>query len=54
MLKIIVCVKAVPDPAQADKTRINPETGNLIRGDLPLVINPLDRNALEAALELSK
>jgi electron transfer flavoprotein beta subunit len=50
MLSIVVCVKAVPDLTQADKIRIDPDTKALTRHDIPLVINPLDRNALEAAL----
>ena len=50
MLSIVVCVKAVPDPQEADKIRIDPVTKTLARHDIPLVINPLDRNALEAAL----
>jgi electron transfer flavoprotein alpha/beta subunit len=50
MLRIVVCVKAVPDPNQENKIRIDPVSRNLVRGDVPLVINPLDRFALEAAL----
>jgi len=50
MLSIVVCVKAVPDLTLADKIRIDPDTKTLTRHDIPLVINPLDRNALEAAL----
>ncbi len=50
MLSIVVCVKAVPDLNEAGKIRIDPETKTLTRHDIPLVINPLDRNALEAAL----
>ncbi|NJD59686.1 MAG: electron transfer flavoprotein subunit beta [Anaerolineales bacterium] len=52
MLKIVVCVKAVPDPNKADKVRIDPKTKRLNRVDIPLVINPLDKHALEAALQL--
>ena len=51
MISIIVCVKAVPDLSEADKIRINPVTKTLTRHDIPLVINPLDRNALEVALQ---
>jgi electron transfer flavoprotein beta subunit len=50
MKDIIVCVKAVPDPQDADKIKINPKTKTLSRSDIPMVINPLDRNAMEAAL----
>jgi electron transfer flavoprotein beta subunit len=50
MLSIVVCVKAVPDPKETDKIKIDPVTKSLTRLDMPLVINSLDRNALEAAL----
>ena len=54
MLSIVVCVKAVPDLNQADKIRIDPVTKTLPRHDIPLVINPLDRNALEFALKFKE
>jgi len=54
MLNIIVCVKAVPDPNEACNIRIDPETGTLLRCDVPMVINPLDKNAMEAALQLKR
>lgn len=54
MYSIVVCVKAVPDPNEADKIRINPATKTLSRHDIPLVINPLDRNALEIALQIKE
>jgi len=50
MLKIVVCVKAVPEPKAAEELKIDPVTKALARMDIPLVINSLDRNALEAAL----
>ncbi len=50
MLRIIVCVKAVPDPNETDKIKVDPVTKTLPRQDIPLVINPLDQHALEAAL----
>jgi len=50
MLRIVVCVKAVPEPKAAEELKIDPVTKALARLDIPLVINPLDRNALEAAL----
>jgi electron transfer flavoprotein beta subunit len=49
-LRIVVCVKAVPEPEAAEELKIDPVTKSLARLDIPLVINPLDRNALEAAL----
>ena len=50
MLRIVVCVKAVPEPKAAEELKIDPVTKSLTRMDMPLVINPLDQNALEAAL----
>lgn len=54
MLKIVVCVKAVPDAKEEHKIRIDPVTRALTRADVPLVLNPLDRNALEAALQIKE
>ncbi len=53
-MNIVVCVKAVPDPKEMCKIKIDPATKTLMRGEVPLVINPLDRHALEAALELKQ
>lgn len=53
-MRIVVCAKAVPDPKQEHKIKIDPVSRNIVRGDVPLVINPLDRNALEAALLLKE
>ena len=52
MLNIVVCVKAVPDPKEACNIKIDPQTKTLLRCDVPLVVNPLDKNAMEAALQL--
>jgi electron transfer flavoprotein beta subunit len=52
MLKVVVCVKAVPDPEEADQIRIDPVTKSLTRADVPLVLNALDKNAVEAALQI--
>jgi electron transfer flavoprotein beta subunit len=54
MLNVVVCVKAVPDPKEADRIRIDPVTKALTRADVPLVLNPLDKNAMEAALKLKE
>lgn len=48
-MKIIVCVKQVPDTTEI---KINPETGTLIRDGVPSILNPDDANALEQALEV--
>ena len=52
MKSIVVCVKAVPDLSEADKIKIDPVTKALTRHDIPLVVNPLDRNGLEVALQI--
>ena len=52
MLKIVVCVKAVPDPKEACNIKIDPNTKTLLRCDVPMVLNPLDKNALEVALQI--
>lgn len=49
MLNILCCIKQVPD---VDLVRMDPETGSLIRTGVPAMLNPLDANALEAALEI--
>jgi len=54
MLRIVVCVKAVPDPEEASNIRIDPVTRTLLRCDIPLVMNPLDKHAMEAALQLKE
>jgi electron transfer flavoprotein beta subunit len=54
MLRIIVCVKAVPESKAAERLKIDPVTKSLPRLDIPLEINPLDRNALEVALQLKE
>lgn len=51
MLKTLVCVKQVPD---IDLVKMDPETGNLVRDGVPSMMNPLDMNALEAALRLKE
>jgi len=49
-LKIVVCVKQVPDSA----ARVAVEDGQITWGDAPLVINPWDEYAVEAALKLKE
>lgn len=51
MLKILVCVKQVPD---VDLMRMDPETGTLIRAGVPTILNPLDANALSAAISVKE
>ena len=51
MLNILVCVKQIPD---IDLVRMDPETGNLVREGVPTLTNPLDLNALEAAVRVKE
>ncbi len=51
MLNILVCVKQIPD---VDLVKMDPETGNLIRTGVPTLTNPLDLNALEAAVQVKE
>lgn len=51
MLKILVCVKQVPD---VDLMRMDPETGSLIRDGVPAILNPLDANAMSAAVSVKE
>ena len=51
MLNILVCVKQIPD---VDLVKMDPETGNLVREGVPTLTNPLDLNALEAAVRVKE
>jgi electron transfer flavoprotein alpha/beta subunit len=53
-MNIVVCVKAVPDPKEAARIKIDPQTGRLLRNEIPMVINPLDKHALEGALHFKR
>lgn len=48
-MKIVVCIKQVPDTAEV---KLDPKTGTLIRDGVPSIINPDDKAGLEAALRL--
>ncbi len=50
-MKIIVTVKQVPD---TNEVKIDPRTGTLIREDVPSIINPEDKNAIEAAIGIKE
>jgi electron transfer flavoprotein beta subunit len=49
-LKIVACIKQVPDSA----AKVVVENGRVTWGDAPLVINPWDEFAVEAALQLKE
>lgn len=48
-MNIIVCLKQVPD---TEAVKLNPETNTLVRDGVENIMNPFDRQALEAALML--
>lgn len=48
-MKILVCVKQVPDTSEV---KMDPETNTLVRQGIPSIVNPFDKYALEAALQL--
>ncbi len=49
MLKIVVCIKQVPDTTEI---KLDPVKGTLIRDGVPSIMNPDDKGALEQALQL--
>ena len=52
MKRVIVCMKPVPDPKAWDRLKMDPVSKTLIREGIPSVVNPLDKHAVEAALEI--
>jgi len=50
-MKIAVLVKQVPD---SDEVKMDPEKGTMIREGAGNIVNPLDLNALEAALSMRR
>lgn len=50
-MKIIVCVKQVPDPEHAS---MNIETGTVVREGVELMVNPFDLYAVEEALKIKE
>jgi len=50
-MEIVVCVKQVPDTTEV---KIDPVTNTLIRQGVPSIVNPFDKNAVEAALVLKE
>ncbi len=53
-LNIIVCIKPVPDSRYWDRLSLDPKTKVLRREGIPIIISPLDKNALEEALRLKE
>ena len=50
-MEIVVCVKQVPDPTEV---KIDPVKNTLIREGVPSIVNPFDKIAVEAALQLKE
>ena len=50
-MNIFVCIKQVPD---AKDVRLDPKTNTLAREGVQSIINPYDRHALEAAVQLKE
>lgn len=48
-MNILVCIKQVPDTTEI---RMDPKTNTLIRAGVPSTVNPFDKHALEAAVQL--
>ncbi|MBN1150011.1 electron transfer flavoprotein subunit beta/FixA family protein [candidate division WOR-3 bacterium] len=48
-MKIVVCVKQVPDISQS---KVDPETYTIVRTGVDAVVNPFDLYAVEAALKI--
>jgi len=53
-LNIIVCIKPVPDERYWDRLSLDPVTKTLRRAGIPVIINPLDLNAIEEALRIKE
>jgi len=53
-MRIIVCVKQVPDIAEMETMETDPETGTIIREGLPAILNPFDEFAIEEAVSIKK
>ena len=49
-LEILVCIKQVPHPDHFSEIQVDVGKGRVIADDIPVIMNPLDRHALEEAL----
>jgi len=50
-MKIIVCIKQVPDPEEA---KMNEDSGTVVREGVSLIVNPFDLYAVEEALRIKE
>jgi len=53
-MDIVVCLKQVPHPDYFSEIALDPVTKQVRRGGIPLIINPVDRNAIEVGLQLKE
>ncbi len=53
-LNMIICVKPVPDSRYWDRLSLDPRTKTLRREGIPVIISPLDKNAIEEALRIKE
>jgi electron transfer flavoprotein beta subunit len=49
-LEILVCIKQVPHPDHFSEIHVNAGKGRVIADGIPVIMNPLDRHAVEEAL----
>lgn len=53
-LNMTICVKPVPDSRYWDRLTLDPRTKVLRREGIPVIISPLDKNAIEEALRIKE
>lgn len=53
-MNIAVCLKQVPHPDYLSKILYDPVTNRLQRDGVPLIINPVDKNAIESGIRLKE
>ena len=53
-LDMMICVKPVPDSRYWDRLSLDPKTKVLRREGIPVIISPLDKNAIEEALRIKE
>jgi len=51
-MDIVVCIKQVPHPDHFGRITLDPVTKAIQREGVPLIMNPVDCNAMEAALQV--
>ncbi|MHC1584680.1 MAG: electron transfer flavoprotein subunit beta/FixA family protein [Candidatus Syntropharchaeia archaeon] len=51
-MRIIVCIKQVPDPEHFSEIKIDVDKKAIKREGIPSIVNPLDKNAIEEGLRI--